>query len=218
MFGFLLSANVVLKNDLPNIIPTKVANYRTSMTPDAYVEESLMLRNIIKSTGPLELPDEIQNLYSLDPDGTFKFVYTECNKPYANKPDDTCQRIRDQESERCEKTANVVFHLDPVKKSKFKLNLVLENTYIWGMRFVARINVQHVSGETSTIYLPGVLTFDPAGITGDSHSSERIGPSCARIQTGITIAQLFALQKGCTSEDVDAIQDASGMLHVIFKK
>ena len=84
---------------------------------------------------------------------------------------------------------------------------------MWGMRFVARIIVRHNSGETCTIYLPGVLTFDPAGISGDTHSSERIGPSCARIQTGITIAQLFALQHGGTSDDVSAIQDASGILN-----
>ena len=201
-----------MKNDLPNTSPTKVATYRNGMTPDPYVEESLTVRNIIKATGPLELPNTIENLYSLEPDGTFKFVYTECNKAYINKPDDKGQRIRDQEPERCEKTANLVLNLGPDTKSKFKLNLVLENTDKWGMRFVGRINVQHPSGETPTIYLPGVLTFDPAGITGDSHSSERIGPSCARIQTGITIAQLFALQKGCTSKDVDAIQNASGML------
>ena len=180
------------------------------MVPDPYVEESLALRNILKESGPLELPNTIDNLYSLESDGTFNFVYSECNKPYVNKPDDKCLRIRDQESSRCEKIAKVVLKLDPGVKPKFKLNLILENTDMWGMRFVARINVLHPSGEVCTIYLPGVLTFDPAGITGDSHSSERIGPSCARIQTGITITQIFALQTGCTSDDIDAIQNASG--------
>lgn len=48
-----------------------------------------------------------------------------------------------------------------------------------------------------------------AGITGDSHSSERIGPSCARMQTGITMAQFYALQRGASPADVDAIQAGS---------
>ena len=158
------------------------------------------------------LPNCIENLYSFDEkDGKFKFEFKELNKAYKLKPNDTERRVRDQENERCEKMAKVELNFNKENKAqKFKLKLILENVDLWGMRFVARVIVHHESGETCTIYMPGVLTFDPAGISGDTHSSERIGPSCARIQTGITIAQLFALQNGCTSEDVDAIQDASG--------
>ena len=182
------------------------------MIPDPYIEESLRIRNIISTSGLLELPDVIENLYSFESDGTFTFNYTECNKSYVHKPDDTQQRFRDQETNKTEKTAKLVLKLPPKKTPSFKLKLILENIDMWGMRFVGSIVVDHDTGETCNIYLPGVLTFDPAGITGDSHSSERIGPSCARIQTGITIAQLFALQNGCTSKEVDDIQTASGMI------
>jgi hypothetical protein len=210
LFGFLKTSKVEIKNDLAKANPITTANVRKNMIPNPYVEESLALRNILSITGTLELPNSVENLYSLESDGRFEFKYSECNKPYKNKPDDTKKRCRDQESERCTKTANVVLKLTITPIPRFKLNLILENTDIWGMRFVARIKVEHTTGEICTIYLPGVLTFDPAGISGDTHSSERIGPSCARIQTGITITQLFALQNGCTSEDVDAIQNASG--------
>ena len=210
LFGFLKTAAIEIKNDLAKSNPIKTANVRKNMVPNPYVEESLTLRNILKITGPLELPNSVENLYSLESDGIFEFNYSESNKPYKEKPDDTKKRNREQETERCTKTANVILKINLTPIPKFKLNLILENTDIWGMRFVARIKVEHTTGEICTIYLPGVLTFDPAGISGDTHSSERIGPSCARIQTGITITQLFALQNGCTSDDVDAIQNASG--------
>ena len=215
LFGYLTTENVKMTNAVQNVRPTEVASIRKDITPNPYVEESLAMRNILKDNGPLVLPSVVENLYTLEIDGTFTFNYTECNKPYSMKPDDTKPRIRNQEPERCKRTANAILKLPLKPEPRFQLNLILENTDMWGMRFVGRIIVEHVSGEVSAIYLPGVLTFDPAGISGDSHSSERIGPSCARIQTGVTIAQLFAMQNGCTSEDVDAIQDASGINRLI---
>ena len=212
IFGVLKSSNIEISSHLPDSNLKQIENFRNEITPNPYIEESISIRNILKSSGPLLLPNCIENLYSFDEkDGKFKFEFKELNKAYKLRPNDTKQRVRDQENERCEKTAKVELYFNKENKAqKFKLELILENVDLWGMRFVARVIVHHESGETCTIYMPGVLTFDPAGISGDTHSSERIGPSCARIQTGITIAQLFALQNGCTSEDVDAIQDASG--------
>ena len=206
-------ANIEISPKFPKSNYKKIEMFRKEITPNPYIEESLTIRNILKSSGPLMLPNQIENLYLFDDkDRIFKFEYKELNKPYKSKPDDTKVRIRDQEDEKCEKTAAVKLQFNVRNKNpKFKLDLNLEPSDMWGMRFVGRIIVLHDSGETCTIYLPGVLTFDPAGISGDTHSSERIGPSCARIQTGITIAQLFALQNGGTSNDVDAIQDAAGM-------
>lgn len=46
-------------------------------------------------------------------------------------------------------------------------------------------------------------------LLGDPHASERIGPSCARAQTGITIAELYAAKQGATLEQISTLQEAS---------
>ena len=217
IFGLLTIAKIEFSTNLLNTNFREVQQFRKDITPNPYVEESISVRNILKCSGTLLLPNNVENLYSYNEnDGIFKFEYRELNKPYKLKPIDTERRVRDQENEKCEKTAKVELKFTTKDKTKkFELELILENIDLWGMRFVGRVIVHHDSGETCSIYLPGVLTFDPAGISGDTHSSERIGPSCARIQTGITIAQLFALQNGATSKDVDAMQDASGKQNTV---
>ena len=89
LLGVLGAANVELKSESPNMRAKEISARRNTMIPDPYVEESLVLRSILKESGPLELPNTIDNLYSLESDGTFSFVYSECNKPYVNKPDDS---------------------------------------------------------------------------------------------------------------------------------
>ena len=56
--------------------------------------------------------------------------------------------------------------------------------------------------ETSYCTLPVLLLGDP-------HASERIGPSCARAQTGITVAELYAAKKGATLQQIRKLQEAS---------
>jgi len=46
-------------------------------------------------------------------------------------------------------------------------------------------------------------------LLGDPHASERIGPSCARAQTSITIAELYAAKQGATLEQISTLQEAS---------
>lgn len=46
-------------------------------------------------------------------------------------------------------------------------------------------------------------------LLGDPHASERIGPSCARAQTGITVAELYAAKQGATLEQISTLQEAS---------
>ena len=65
-----------------------------------------------------------------------------------------------------------------------------------------------VSTTERLIYIPGTRTYDPAGITGDPHASERIGPSCSRTQSAITISQLVSVLHGATSEQLQQIQES----------
>ena len=63
LFGFFKTAKVEIKSDMAKTNPIKTANVRKNMIPNPYVEESLTMRNILKNTGPLELPNSVENLY-----------------------------------------------------------------------------------------------------------------------------------------------------------
>lgn len=43
---------------------------------------------------------------------------------------------------------------------------------------------------------------------GDPHASERIGPSCSRTQTGISVAEIMAALKGANLSQITKMQDA----------
>lgn len=221
LFGRLSAANVELPADgaASKLTDAQLTAARQAMVPDPYVESSLAARGILYGVGAgptaWELPAALENLYSLDAaTGELKVSYTESNKCYKSQPDDAALRVRDQEEAKSERTMAVTLALDPSKLAgqpafDIELDLPEHGVDMWGSRFVGTATIIHPDGARCAIYLPGVLTFDPAGITGDSHASERIGPSCARVQTAINVAQLYALQKGGSAADVDAIQDAS---------
>jgi hypothetical protein len=99
---------------------------------------------------------------------------------------------------------------------RFLCQLVQRVTERWGIKFAGVAIVTHPSGKHYTVYLPGVLTFDPAGMTGDPHSSERVGPACDRILVSIAVTQLCVLQWGGTTEDLDAVDAAFDELVAMF--
>ena len=71
--------------------------------------------------------------------------------------------MRDQEAEPKERTAKATIKLDAAGPKRFELDVKLERTQIWGIDFVGTVTVDHPTGESCTVYLPGVLSFDPAG-------------------------------------------------------
>lgn len=93
-------------------------------------------------------------------------------------------------------------------KSSVKLGFDPTPVQMWGLNFagVVKVTPSDGSGER-LIYLPGTRTYDPAGITGDPHASERIGPSCSRSQAAISLAQLVALLHGANREQVGVLQE-----------
>ena len=42
---------------------------------------------------------------------------------------------------------------------------------------------------------------------GDPHASERIGPSCSRSQSGVSIGELVAALNGAELEQINAVQE-----------
>ena len=46
-----------------------------------------------------------------------------------------------------------------------------------GVNFAGRVVVTHADGAAFTVLVPGKLTYDLAGRTGDPHASERVGNS-----------------------------------------
>jgi len=182
---------------------------RRALVPDPYAAESLVLRGIFTCVDDGWLPSSVPNLYTFA-HGRFRFAYTERNKSYTVRPDDTCVRQPQQEDHMSTLTAEVTLSLSP--HCRFKCRFVLRVTERWGIKFVGMALVTHPDGTRCTVYLPGVLSFDPAGITGDPHASERVGPACDRLQVALTLAQLFVLQREGTKEDLESLQSASSEL------
>lgn len=65
------------------------------------------------------------------------------------------------------------------------------------------------SGMQREILLPGVLTYDPAGRTGDPHASERVGSACARQAQLLALALLSAALHGADADRLDELLDAT---------
>lgn len=89
------------------------------------------------------------------------------------------------------------------------LGLAFDGTPVekWGINFAGVVRVTHPGGTERSICVPGTRTYDPAGITGDPHASERIGPSCSRTQVAITIAQLVAALHGTRLDQLVELQE-----------
>ena len=92
-------------------------------------------------------------------------------------------------------------------KTDIQLKFDPSPTLKWGINFVGVIKVIHSNGNENALYIPGTRTYDPAGMTGDPHASERIGPSCSRTQAAITLSQLKAIHVGATLDQVGALQE-----------
>eukprot|EP00051_Salpingoeca_urceolata_P027645 m.482538 g.482538 ORF g.482538 m.482538 type:complete len:296 (+) comp22570_c0_seq1:73-960(+) len=113
------------------------------------------------------------------------------------------------ESAESTRTASTSFRV--ARPDNFDLAFDFDQTpvEVWGINFAATLWVRHKSsGSVRPVYWPGTRTYDPAGMTGDPHASERIGPSCAKAQGAISAAQVAAVRHGATAAQVQQIQAA----------
>jgi hypothetical protein len=139
---------------------------------------------------------QVDNLYTLDVDKhelIFNFVE---------------RGVKYGETENSTSPASTTLHLNPDWKRDVTMSFVEGVAEKWGINFAGVVSVRHSDGAAFSLYLPGIRTYDAAGMTGDPHASERIGAGCANTQISITIAQLIALREGATVEQVNEIQDA----------
>ena len=91
--------------------------------------------------------------------------------------------------------------------SNFKTTFDPTPVEAWGINFVGVVQVKHDDGDERVIYIPGTRSYDPAGMSGDPHASERIGPSCSRAQAAITLAQIMAALYGAKEDQVEELQE-----------
>jgi hypothetical protein len=93
--------------------------------------------------------------------------------------------------------------------TRLKLTVLADAHEKWGINWAGMVLAESGDGRPRIIYLPGERMYDPAGLTGDAHASERIGKACARTQAAITLAQLNALNVGASVEQLEQIQRAT---------
>lgn len=137
----------------------------------------------------------VANLYSIS-EGELKFAFQEHGVAYNETTASSC-------------LVEAAVELHPGARAGFSVAADANPVQMWGVNFAGRVVVKHQSGEEREIYLPGTRTYDPAGLTGDPHASERIGPSCSRAQIGITVVELIAAIKGAELDQVNALHKAA---------
>ena len=134
--------------------------------------------------------DSVPDLYTSSP-SLLQFTYTEKGVPYG-------QQETISETVKCE----VPLAVRPVT---FQLNLTHKPVYRSGVNYSATVQVSHQSGLTFQLLIPGTRTYDPAGISGDPHCSERVGPSCSSALLKVVYASLMAAARGASVEGVNKI-------------
>ena len=72
-----------------------------------------------------------------------------------------------------EESESTVEFEDVIRPVIFALELELEPVQCWGINFGGALVITHPEEESKRIYLPGARTYDPAGLSGDMHASER---------------------------------------------
>ncbi len=135
----------------------------------------------------------MENVYSWDKaTATLKFSFQEKGTAYG---DSQPSQFLVESSLNCKDKRNISFHFNPVQADR------------WALNFAGTVTVAHDDGSKHTIYLPGTRTYDPAGMTGDPHASERIGPSCSRTQAAITLGQIMAALHGADQTALEDLQE-----------
>lgn len=164
-----------------------------------FIYKYIHVNNNARNLGLLSF--QVSNLYTWNSDSnTFTFSFQEKGIPYGESTTSEC-------------LVEASFHCG--LNANFKLSFEATDSCQWGINFVGQVIVSHADGTQCRIYLPGVRTYDPAGKSGDPHASERIGPSCFRTQTAITVAQLVAAHHGASIDSLKEMQ--CKLRHMISK-
>ena len=75
-----------------------------------------------------------------------------------------------------------------------------------GINFVGWYNIRWRDSDTIELLVPGLRSYDPAGIKYDPHASVRIGGACAALMTSTFVFMLKAMMEGALLEDIVALQ------------
>eukprot|EP00300_Choanocystis_sp_HF-7_P013993 c18530_g1_i6.p1 GENE.c18530_g1_i6~~c18530_g1_i6.p1 ORF type:complete len:563 (+),score=127.61 c18530_g1_i6:117-1805(+) len=80
----------------------------------------------------------------------------------------------------------------------------------WGLNFGASFVVFLPTGHIKTIYLPGIGSYDPAGLVGDVHAPPSLPASSTRTIITLTSLMVYAVTLGATEKQIDEIYTAFG--------
>jgi hypothetical protein len=114
-----------------------------------------------------DAPDSLADVFTYDGvSGIFTLGHRETGVPYGKAEKETLTaeatlKLRD-------KSFNAGFSFE------FDAKPCTDPT---GINCAGRLFVKHHYQQPVTVYVPGQLTYDPAGRTGDPHASERVGNS-----------------------------------------
>jgi len=137
----------------------------------------------------------VPNLYAIDlKKQTFTFNYEETGVPYNSSSEVTL--IAKTEFQFAAKLLPCVVKLDLTPFQQDEIN------------FAGKWVVLRSEGKKSDISIPGFLTYDLGGRTGDPHASERVGGACARQAVTTAQALLAAALYGASEKQLDELFSA----------
>ena len=172
-------------------------------TPDGVLQTDSGIAIILPEPAALEgimtlKSDTIEDLYTIDTvDENESCRYLDFNF--------TDTGVAYNETETTSITINKRIKLDQCDKC-LKLQWIQTPCIRDGINFVGYYKVFWPNSITIELLVPGMRSYDPAGIKFDSHASIRIGGACAATQTSTFIFMLKALSEGANFVDIKKLQ------------
>eukprot|EP00043_Microstomoeca_roanoka_P018764 m.204225 g.204225 ORF g.204225 m.204225 type:complete len:726 (-) comp16882_c4_seq5:242-2419(-) len=94
------------------------------------------------------------------------------------------------------------------RRDDWHLSFSSDGAIVDGINFAASLVVQAGDGPSMSLWLPGIRTYDPAGISGDIHASERVDKEFAEFQLGVFTSLVFAALHGASQAQLSALHEA----------
>jgi hypothetical protein len=168
------------------------------------------------------LPEALEGVYSYDgASGAFKLEHSETGVPYDKTDKETltanaslslkaagCVTPTAHSGLAASPSGACVWPSAPSRRRiKPSFEFAFDGTPIkvGGINFAGKLTVTHSDGIEFVVHVPGKLTYDPAGRTGDPHASERVGNSWCNAEWRFMATWMAALQHGATEADINTL-------------
>ena len=91
------------------------------------------------------------------------------------------------------------------QRGRFTVQLDKEPFVAFGINYAGKLLINHTNGIRRLIFLPGRLTYDPAGVSGHPHGHEYLITESSLFIHSLVAAQVKAAQEGAPQQFIETI-------------